>query len=616
MKKLKYLSLITAVLMLFSAGCNVSVKTGDPSLNPVDTETVLPKPQESEPVDYAEDYFVFNGESDYVIVIPRDYGADELLGAQEINTFLLKSCGTTLEIKYDDQVTYTAESKFISVGNNGFLLKTVGSSVFIAGATKVGTGALYGVYEFLSYQIGWKCYAHDEYYYNVFRSVKLVDVNVTDKPDIPGFMLSGYVSARSDLRKRLRISERTEVLGKGDVSPYHNMLLWLPASRYYSEHPKWYNSKQTQLCLTCHGDQEEYNLMMQTAFENMWTEVMTYDLDVVTWTLMDNWDPCDCQACREARAEYGARSGQLVKTCNEFSEMFEERFRAEGIDKDISVLFFAYYYYTEPPTSGIKCRDNVYPIIAPYNEMDRAASIYSDKNANIKNIIDSWSNLCKKFGFWIYSVNFGGTYLFPFDPFTCMQENYSYFASKNPFYMYDEGFSTQFQESVPGFGALKDYLSANIAWNTDSDVADMTAEFFSAYYKDAAEEMYRYYLEYRMKLQMLFDDYDYSHSLNMDCLKQEYFEFGTLLSWKNRIEKAYSTIAKYAEKDAELYKKLDSRIRTESIMINYMIWKLYGSYYTNAEQQAMVNEIYNDSVAVGLVTGSHWKSIRITLGLD
>jgi hypothetical protein len=409
----------------------------------------------------------------------------------------------------------------------------------------------------------------------------------------------------------LKTTERVAVLGEGSVTPYHNTLVWLPAYKYFADHPLWYNDFQTQICMTAHGDEEEYQALVNTVFELMYNEVMTYDLEIVTWTLMDNWDPCTCSACVEVDKYYGARSGQLVKFCNTLSDMFEAKFEEEGIDKQISILFFAYYFYTAPPkTDVIQCNDNVYPIIAPYNEMDRAASIYSDKNANIRGIIDRWDEICERFAFWIYSINFQSSFV-PFDAFTALAENYAYFASKDPIYLYDEGFCGQFAENTPGFTALKEYLSAEVAWDTDVNMSEITSDFFRNYYRDAAEDMYAYYTEYRMKLLMLFEQYDYTHNLAAgDCFKSEYFEYGTLLSWQNHIENAYKKIEKYKDTDPELYQKLDVRIRTEGLMPKYLIWKLHSAYYTLSERNAMVDDILRDCDIVCMLSGSMWRPIE------
>ena len=55
-------------------------------------------------------------------------------------------------------------------------------------------------------------------------------------------------------------------------------------------------------------------------------------------------------------------------------------------------------------------------------------------------------------------------------------------------------------ENTTGFTALKEYLSAQVAWDNDVNMSNITADFFRNYYRDAAEDMYAYYTEYRMKI--------------------------------------------------------------------------------------------------------------------
>lgn len=624
----KIISILLSLLVLASS---LSACASKEEQNQTDAIENFPVISENLSVNYTEHDFIVNNNSEYKIVIPRTFSENEMWAAQEINTFLFKSSNVVLDIKYDDEVQFSSESKFILIGktkflsnvgivplynelgNYGFILKTVDKSIFITGASTVNAGALNGVYEFLRYQIGFDIYAPDEINFNKFSSIKLVDINITDKPDIPGYIGSSYLGATSNFMKRMRTTNRVDVMGKGNVTPYHNMLVWLPTETYYAEHPDWYNSKKSQLCLTAHGNESEYQAMLNIVFEKMYNEVMTYNLDIVTWTLMDNYDACECKHCGEVNAYYGARSGKLVEFCNTLSDMFKERFEQENINKEIIIMFFAYYYYTSPPKLGtIECRDNVYPIIAPYNEMDRAASIHSEKNANVKNTIETWSKICNRFGFWVYSVNFN-SYLAPFDPFSCLQENYAYFASKNPVYFYDEGFTTQFTETPPSFNALKDYLSAKLSWDVDADVQSLTADFFTHYFKDASLIMYDYYTKYRLKLQILFENKGYTHNLNMDVYNTDFFEFGTLLSWQNCINEAYKTIEKYKATDFDLYQKLDKRIRAEALTVDFMILKLYKSYYTSVEYSRLVDKFYADCSTVGLLSGQMWRPMEQTL---
>lgn len=627
---LKICAVLMALMMMFLCACdscskepNSSSESGSGTIN----NSHFPACSETLTVPYTNETFVNDGKSEYKIIISENYGEDEYFAAQEVNTFLLKSCGVVLDIKFDSEVEYTADSKYIVIGktkfaetvnivaknselgNYGFILRTVNKSIFIVGASTVGTGALNGTYEFLRYQLGLEVYASDEINYKTFSTVKLVDLDITDKPDIPGYIGGPTISNNSDFMRRMRVTNRVGVMGKGQISPYHNMLLWLPASEFYDEHPSWYNSIQSQLCLTAHGDEAEYQLMLETVFERMYDEVMTYDLDIVTWTLMDNWDPCTCSACNAEIEKYGTRAGKLVEFCNELSDMFKAKFEEEGIEKDLSIMFFAYYYYTAAPTKGnIKCNDNVYPIIAPLNDMDRTASIYHEKNAAVKENIDRWSELCDRFGFWIYSANFSAFFA-PLDVITNMQENYAYFASKNPIYFFDQGGSSQFQENATCFTALKTYLNAKVAWDVDCDVSALTADFFVNYFKDASDAMYNYYVKYRMKLQMLFDEYGYSPNMQKNVFNTEFFEYGTLLSWKSDIDDAYKAIEKYKDSDPELFDTLDTRIRVESVCVNYMILKLYKSYYTSNQYNSMVSQLYADCEKANILSPREWRGM-------
>ena len=640
-KHIKLLSVFLSFIMIFAAGCNGCGKPEQPVPDPKDGGDITPiVPSESTDieVDYSDEEVVDeDGKIAYSIVVPQDYGYGEMYAAQEIRTFLSKAFDIEtddIEIKYDNEVEYNKDSQFIAIGNvsflsnagivpnvndlgyYGFILKTVGASVFIAGATKQGLGTLNGAYEFLRYQIGFECYSYDEIKYNKYDTIKLVNVNITDKPDVDGYIGSSYITGRTDFMRRLRVNSRTDVLGNGSISPYHNMLLWLPTSDYGKAHPKWYSTNNgpqgDQLCLTCRGDESEYQAMLDTVFEKMYYEVMTYDLNFVSWTLMDNYQFCDCKACQDQEKYYGTKSGQLIKFCNDLSDKFKEKFEQEHIEKDINIITFAYYYYYNAPTRNIVCRDNVFPFIAPYNEMNFAASINSAKNDGVRSNIEAWEKISKKLGFWVYSVNFGA-YLAPFDPFSCLQDNYSYYASKNPFYVFDEGFTGQHMENASAFTALKEYLSAKLAWNTKADVNALTNNFFVNYFKDAAVDMYNYYNEYRLKLQILFQEKEYTHNLWDSVYRTDYFEFGTLLSWKNYIDSAYKSIQKYKDTNPELYETLDKRIRIESIMPNFMLLKLYGSYYSDSQRNSMKQQFLDDCKKVGILSGKMWTPLEEVL---
>lgn len=633
MKKIyKIITILLAITFILSAGA--CKNNGDN--NQSDTPNVPTDfPTQSAPlsVNYSEYDFVRDGKSDYIIVIPETCGENIIIATQEINTFLLKSCGITLNIKKDSEVENSSELKFISLGNNtlaqdagivadfneigdyGYVIKTVGHSLYINGTTKE-KGILNGVYEFLKYQLGLEVYAKDEIAYTEYTSVKLVNLNVKDKPDIPGYIGLGHIGIDIETNNRFRQTNRVGVLGMGSITPYHNFLSWLPVGAYYNDHQGWYNEHKTQLCLTAHGDEDEYELMVQTVFERMYQEVMTYDLDVVTFTLQDNLDRCLCKDCLEQSAYYGADSGMLIKFCNQLSDMFAAKFAEEGIDKKIDILFFAYYYYTAAPKLGvIECNDNVYPLIAPINELDASASIYHEKNANIRGIIDRWKQIADRIGFWVYSTNFWSSFLYPWDPFNMLQDNYTYFASCNPYYFFDEGLEGAFNTDFASvFISLQAYLNSKLAWDTSADFSALTADFFTNYFKDASEAMYKYYIKYRLHMKIIFEKFGYTVNMRVDALNSKYFDFGTLMSWKACFDDAYKAIEKYKTTDYELYKKLELRIMAEELAVDFTTLKLHKSYYSKSEYASQVQDFLGDCNKVGISVGDIDSYIEELLG--
>lgn len=562
-------------------------------------------------VTYTQNAFISNGRSDYKIVIGRDCGEYVRTGASEIQTLVRKASGVSLPLVYSDEVSWSNSAKYIVLGNNeitsasgvtvpdglgmqGFLLKTVGSSVVIS--CKDGDiGTLNGVYEFLSQQIGFACYAADNVWVDDITSVNLVSVDMTDKPDLPNYIETSGMS-NEVYAKRMRVVSSTDVLGEGTITPYHNALDYLPAYKYYSEHQAWYNALQTQLCYTAHGDEEEYAAMIDALFEIMLEQVEEHNLKTITFTLEDNYDYCTCGACTAAEAEYGAKSGLEIKVCNDIADKFDAYYAENNPGKSVDILFFAYYFFTAAPNSDkIQCKTNVAPLIAPLNEMNRAKSIYSVENTGIYNTIEAWKKVCTKFGFWTYSANFHD-YFVPSDVFTPVQDNYKYFAELNPIYFFDQGpHSTHPNQEYSNWECFYRWLAAKLSWDVDADVEALTREYFEHTFDAAAQPMYEYYLAFRAKLtQLNKEDPSYTPNFGVSCLSQQYFKLGTLQTWSAFVEEAFEAIEPLKTIDKEKYDRIKVYITRESVSVQYVTIKLYGSYYSSSVLSEMKRKFYDD----------------------
>ena len=129
--------------------------------------------------DVTDGYIVKDGETEYVVVVSEEESDDITLAAKELYDLFLEATGIELQFVNDSNATYSENAKYISLGNTqiskvlgkdvetlgeqGFILKTEGQSIFILGKPQ---GVLYGVYEFLNKTLNFETYTKDVYTLN------------------------------------------------------------------------------------------------------------------------------------------------------------------------------------------------------------------------------------------------------------------------------------------------------------------------------------------------------------------------------------------------------------------------------------------------------------------
>lgn len=609
--------------------------------------------QHQETVVSTDNDLLKDGVSEYKIVKPANASAKETIAAEELTDLFRLSTGFTLLVVTDDTVNYTTESKYIFVGRTlflerfginadytelgeqGFLIKNVDKSIVITGALNNCYGTIYGVYEFLSKQIGFECYFNDEIYVRPSANLKLVDFKTfIDKPDIP--LVASQTSLQgSDMLYRLRnrfISINDDVFSA--VAIYHNSFVYLNPSTYYEEHPKWYSDDKTQICYYAHNDKAEYEEMVNTLFgvfkklvlENENVKHLAFMIqDTTTWC---GCDVCSAMATNETissvkpgaysgvssdellfqvdKAGYGANSAGCIMLLNRVSEKFAAD--KDVKDRELDFWFFAYNRtYGAPVTKNEKgelvptspdviCRDNVYPLVCTFDKL-RSRTITDTKNAAIKETVDAWGVLAKKMAFWTYTENYND-WLAPRDNITMMQEDYRYYKSKNPVFYKEEAQSKNV--NAPGFGNLKIWLSYKLAWNVDADVNALIKEFFEHYFKDAADTMYEFYTSYILTLNRNRELYNYSQQDNSSAVKEEYYSYGVVNHWLKLLDKAYQDISYLKSEDSELYEKLFNRICIEGITVKYTKLVLYKNNMSNVEFEQLKKETIADAKRVNM----------------
>lgn len=630
----RFLVVILALVMAVGGvACAESDKPDNPENNP-----------DGNIIGTTDSYIVENGVSEYKIVIPEKFSNKEELAASEFNDIFRLSTGIELPVLYDASVNYKKGDKYIfigltnvlssfginplksEIGEQGYILKTVDYSVVLTGATKNGYGTLYAVYEFLSYQVSFECYAEDEVFVEQYKDSKLVNVDVKDKPDIANNVVCGDAyGSDMQFQYRNRYINLTNDLFVGRTTPYHSSFFYLPKSTYQSSHPYWYSPAGDQICYTARGDEQEYQALVDELFE-IFLDVVKENENVqhLSFNIEDTITFCSCSACDEMKKKYGAYSAGCIILLNNISTKFEEARKTDAdlADRTLDFCFFAYKetyeapaYYDNgtqkyvPAAPEVVCRDDVYPFVCTFN-MNRAESFSSPKNTTGMNTIKAWGALAKSVAFWTYTENYND-YLAPRDCITMMQENYRIIASLNPIFYKEESQGKNYNGT--GFMCLKYWLSYKLAWDTERDVDKLTDEYFDHYFQDAKEPMKKFYDSFTLTLRKLAEEKNYSQYDNINILSKDKFPYGLLYSWSLYIEEAYRSIEYLKNENEALYNKLRKRIAIESITIDYTMISLYGNLFSTQELRDKIERFGSDAKLANI---SYWDDNNSRLVQD
>ncbi len=556
-------------------------------------------------------YLVNNGETEYKIVIPEGTGGLLKIASSDLSRFVSEATGVNIPVITDKEAS--GEGKFISIGQttllenteitysfeelgrDGFKIITEDDDLYLIGGGEYGS--MYAAYELLEILVNWDYFAQDCYTLTKgMTQIPLYDLDVTDIPDIPIRVASdGVVETSNQALYRLRQRPLTEnfIFIKGYWA--HNSFKYVEDSPDVNE--TWYNAAKSQLCYTAHGDAEQYEKMQEAAFIALRDAlIQTPDRDGVTFTIEDNSDYCDCDACNAMKTQYGALSSTVILFLNDLNVRVRTWFETEEgkpYARDLRIVFFAYHAYeaapatynastdTYEPNNGIKMDDGVYCMLAPIR-MDYYKPITDQANQEYYNNLKSWGDMAQgNLYLWYYSTNFFN-YLAPYDCFDSFAENYRMAAQCDAYYLFDQR-QTDERVTVTGWSTLKDYVCSNLAWDVDQNPEELIDRFFEGYFGPAAPEMRGIFDQLR-----LLTEYNKEHmemsgqsTIYLSLTDEKFWPKDILEQWMEGYDRAEEKIASLKESDPALYQAYLERIQKEKLSTLYLFVECY-SYNTSA----------------------------------
>ncbi len=529
--------------------------------------------------------FYENGKSEYAIVREKDCSESELLAVEEIVSIVRGATGITLPVLTDDksygekiisvgETTALKKANIVplwsKIGSEGYELHTVGKSLYLVGRDE---GALNGAYELLYHLVGFRQYNAHYYSLSKEKAGYLPDLSVREVPDFSHRIASyGSTFLRELPRRRMRTTTLDEIFIEG--GGVHNILRTiLPSDTskmqfdYRIDHPKWFSEdKGNQLCYTARGDENEYALLVEEIARNI-KELLEKDKSrsAFSITQMDNGDWCECNACSAITARCGSAFATQVPLINDIVESLDGYLKEQN--REVEFVIFSYQATATPPTTlEEKLNDKVSVWVAPIS------ANYIDGEEEIAKALSEWNKYAKSVWFWGYDAFFH-SYLTPYNTYGSMQEILTSAKSESVSLVWMQG-SYNTSEST-GFDDIKNYLYSRLSWNTGEKTDELIDDYFTAVYREGAEEMKRAF-------DLLLEEFDAQKSKDLPSsiwtvtVDEAWWSEEAMEQMLSLMDSAKEKVKASLTEDPEFYEIVTKNINRERIFPRLILNKAYG----------------------------------------
>ena len=544
MKRLiKALILFTLVFVLGLSACTPASKEPKD-----DTSDYIDVYDENTYKDMEKLTITQNNVSSYYLLLPSNASDILYYAAEEFNYFLQECTGLSLAVVTEGQAVPTGLTNCISIGEtakfssqsitfdysqlntDGFFVKVIGGNVYVNGAND--RGRLYGCYEILKRYLGVRFLTVDCTHMPKRDSFK---IPVFDFQCAPEFVQRFYLSWDSirDTRFVTRTTQYSD-LSSGtiygtnwatELGNIHTSLNYVPQSIYLdnkkhpeSYHPEFYASytnpvtKNTydDLCytngITADGKLDEtMSVSVAKVVINTITDYLTEhpEKEFFMLGIMDNYNSyCLCDTCKEREALFGTKSGYTNVFMNVVAKEVNSWAKANGINHEVNLIQFAYYWTLKPPVYKaedgswqpnsplVVLSDNVYVRYAPLNA-DYAYYLGDERQMkSYRDVVEGWSAIAKNMMMYDYCERFDFNLLYM--PHLSYISNQAKYLKENNFYYWFYE-SIYYTDGVWNADLIR-YITQNLWWDVNANVAKLANEFIEIYNGQAAAPYIKAYV--------------------------------------------------------------------------------------------------------------------------
>lgn len=575
--------------------------------------------------------FIREGKSDYFFVVGESSGI--LKAVNFCNQYFLDATGVSLPIRTSYE-NYSVGDKAIvfgrddlwkqaglrasseSLGFSGYQIESDGDAIFLRAEKKGGYHM--GAIALLKAILGYEMFSLDTVAYGK-TGENLPEIHIVEKPD---FAYRHYSNTMDPGALYGMGYTDDEVFIPISGWSIHNTLEILPSSLYLSSHPDWYETGAADICYTAHGNQEEYEAMIQQIAENI-EPLIDARPDMENFVISQEDYPtlCDCEACLADLAKYGSKASSQIKLLNAVDDLIQAYL--EGSGRNFNLVMLAYHESErapvkeavdeagnvtyEPTYPEMLCHEHVGVEVAPINA-DYTTSFADPKNKAYADNLASWKALTSKLYVYAYETNFRAA-LYPYNSWSYVYDSFKYYYQQNAVYVFNSG--QVFQSAFTGFTYLKDYLDSRALFDVNRSYEEDVGNFFAYYFRDAAKPMREFYEAIRAYLNHLkVDNPELNGSIYDVIDSTNYWPKGILDAYEGYLEEAYQAILPLKAKDPERYDTVYRHILLESIFPRYALATLYSERYSESELAKRRRSLVEDCHRLGITRHKEHESIE------
>ena len=564
-------------------------------------------------------WFLKDGRSDYVIVLPEKADEYERMAAEEFNELLKAAAGTELKIVSEGEgvparavlVGRCEKTKKMGAfsretGAEGFSVRTEGETIALAGE---GRAAFFAADRFMAECFGYRYYAQNELFIEKKKDVPFYEMNIVERPDIEGRSLGFYYTYHTEVPENQKNTLRLGLSGNNYenwIAAGHTYFQILPKEIYFEKHPEWYSPDGCNLCLSDDAMAEEFIRNVKKLIEQKEGRYFMLGQE-------DNFSFCDCERCRKAVEKYGSESALMMRFANRVARETGEWLKKEHPGREVKFVTFAYNKTAKPPVrwdekekiyrpfdKEVLAAENLSVMVVPFGGIYNHDFFDEKYNAGVKTNFLGWHACCKDLSVWSYCVNFDN-YMVEFNNYKTFAENYRIFVKLGVQYLFDQG---PYTSPTPCFDELKIYMQSKLMWDSAQSERKLYEEFMENYYKDIAPHA-KAYLE-KMLARWNEISLTYGEQTRPGAADSSYYNLkhfwprDFLYECLDIFREARGVLEALRVEDWDKYVVLRWRLNKMSLSVRFLLLNLYGNYY-GSELPRKIEIFKNDMAACGII---------------